>query len=86
MSGLFRKESSEKKSILKEKRGTFFARQTGRRKDSAQDDGGEKEGGQGAQTGNAQTGNAQADQAEEAGAAAGARQQEKDNYMIRCPK
>lgn len=81
MSGLFRKETSAKKNILKEKRGTFFARQTGRRKDSHQEETNDRTEGQGMPAGSAQT-----DQAERAVADSNARSQEKDGYMIRCPK
>lgn len=80
MSGLFRKETSAKKSILKEKRGTFFARQTGRRKDSPQEETKDR-----AESQAAPAGNPQRDQAE-AAAEGSARSQEKDGYMIRCPK
>ncbi len=85
MSGLFSKEASEKKNQLQKKRVTFFSRQRRQEEGSGRRQGDSL---QGPDRDRARKSEAESVSPEPKGAQtdSGARPQDKENYMIRCPK
>nr|WP_289766368.1 acetyl-CoA carboxylase carboxyl transferase subunit alpha [uncultured Acetatifactor sp.] len=80
MSGLFRKKASGKADQLREKRTTFFTRQSDKKADSEMQRGDTPQGGDRA------AGEASLSEAKKVPAGQNPQGQEKENYMIRCPK